>query len=82
MLVRGFQRFSNLLRDGQRLIHRNGTLSDAVGERRPFDQFHHQRNRARALFETVNLGDVRMVQGGEDFSLSLKPRESFRVAGD
>ena len=36
----------------------------------------------RALFETVNLRDVRMVQGGEDYSLALKPRESFRDARD
>ena len=82
LLVRGFEGLGNLLRDGERLIHRDSALGNAVGQRRSLDQFHHERDGARALFEAVNLRDVRMVQGGEDFSLALKPRESVRVAGD
>ena len=82
LLVRGFEGFGDLLGDGERFINRNRTLGDAIRQRRPLDQFHHQRDGARALFEAVNLRDVGMVQGGEDFSLALKPRESFRVAGD
>ena len=37
-LMRGFSRASAIrLGDGQRLIERNRTLSDAVGKRGPFD---------------------------------------------
>ena len=53
--------------DGQGFVHRDRALRDALGERRPLDEFHHQRDRAIGLFESVNRGDVRMVQRGEDF---------------
>ena len=36
-LMRGFEGLGDLLGDGQRLIERNRTLSDAVGKRGPFD---------------------------------------------
>ena len=43
LFVRGFERLGDLLRDRQRLVDRNNSLSDAVREGRPLDQFHHQR---------------------------------------
>ena len=47
LLVRGFEGFGDLLRDRKRLIDRNRPLRDAVGQRRPLDQLHHQRARRR-----------------------------------
>ena len=43
VLVRGFERLGDLLRDRQRLVERNRPLRDAVGERRSLDQLHHER---------------------------------------
>ena len=43
LLVRGFQGFGDLLRDRQRLVERDCPASDAIRERRPLDQFHHER---------------------------------------
>jgi hypothetical protein len=40
LLVRGFERLGDLLRDRQCLVDWNRALSNSVGERRPFDQFH------------------------------------------
>ena len=40
LLVRGFERFRDLLRDRKCFIHRIGPLRDPVSERRAFDQLH------------------------------------------
>ena len=48
LLVRRFERLGDLLRDRQRLVERNRPLRDAVGQRRPLDQLHHQRGRPSA----------------------------------
>ena len=50
LLVRGFERLGNLLRNRQRFIDGNRPLRDAVRERRPLDQLHHERTRCRPIF--------------------------------
>jgi hypothetical protein len=58
--VRGRESLRNLPGDHERLVDRDRTLPDAVCQRRPIDQFHHQRmNAGRRVFEPVNLSDVR-----------------------
>ena len=52
-------RRGDLLRDRQRVIDRNGSLGDAVRQRRPLDQLHDEGRRAVALLQTVNGSDVR-----------------------
>ena len=79
LLVRGLERFGDLLRDGQRFIERNRPLRDPVGERRPLDQLHHQRGLAVAAFKAVDGRDVRMVQRGEDFRFALEPGQPLAV---
>jgi hypothetical protein len=44
--VRGFEGFSDLAGDRQRFIERDGTLGDAIGQRRSFDELQHERLRA------------------------------------
>ena len=79
LLMCSFKRLGNLFGDGQRLIDRNRPLRDAVCERRPFDQLHDERLHAVRLLKAVDVGDVRMVQRGEDLRLSLESSESVRV---
>ena len=62
LLVRRFQCLGDLLGDGQCLVERNRPLRDTVRERRSLDQLHHERADTVALFEAVDLRDVRMVQ--------------------
>jgi hypothetical protein len=45
----------------QRLFHGNRAGLDAIGERRPFDQFHHQRMSAAGVFEALDRGDVGVI---------------------
>ena len=40
-----------------------------------FDELHHQGGDAAAVFEAVDRGDVRMIEGGQRFRFALKARE-------
>ena len=53
----------------------------AVGERRPFDQLHHQRayGISRTLLKAVDVRDVGVIERGQHFRLALEPREAIRV---
>ena len=82
LLVRGFERLGNLLRDRQRLVDRNRSLRDAVGERRPSTSSMTSAGHAVGLFEAVDGRDVRMVQRGEDLRFALEPCEALRVGGE
>ena len=75
LLVRGFERLRNLLRDRQRLLDRDRAARNALRQIVALDEFHHERRDARALFESVDGGDVRMIQRGEDFGFALKTCE-------
>ena len=55
-----------------------------VRERRPFAEFHRERapvgsGFSRTLFEPVNVRDVRMVQGRENFGFALESREAIGI---
>ena len=65
LFVRRFQRFGNLPGDRQCLVERDRPLRDAVGERRAFDQLHHESADAVRPFEAIDLRDVGMIQRGE-----------------
>ena len=81
LLVRRFERLRDLLRDRQRLVEWNRAARDALGERRPLDQFHHERRAHRLLFsEAVDGRDVGMIQRGEDLRFALEPREALGVS--
>ena len=82
LLVRGFQRFRDLLRDRQRFIERDWTLRDAIRERRPLNQFHHERRRAFGAFQAVDGRDMRMIERRQHFGFALEAREPFRIIGD
>ena len=79
LLVRRFQRFGDLTRDGQRLSQRNRPECDSVCERRPIDQLQHQRRRAVRLFEAIDSGDVRVTERGEHLRFALEPRQAVRI---
>jgi hypothetical protein len=82
LLVGGFQRLSDLARDGQRFVERNWSLRDAIRDRRSFHQLHHQRHGPARSFQTVNVRDVRMIQSGEDFCFTLESGKPVRIGGD
>jgi hypothetical protein len=56
-------------------------VHEPIRESRPFDQFHDQRGRPVDLLETVDLGDVRMVQRRQHLRFALQAREPIGIAG-
>jgi hypothetical protein len=52
---------------------------DAVGKRRSLDELHDQRPHGTGLFETVNRGDVRVIQRRQDVSFALKSGQSIDI---
>lgn len=61
-LMRILHGFSNLRRYGQGVLERKRSLPDAFTQRRPFDQFYHQRRRAVRFLQAVDSGNVGMVK--------------------
>ena len=80
-VVRVFQRLGDLPGDRQRLGNRNWSLRDAIGQRRAFDQLHHQRRGAASPLETVDGGDVRVVERREDLGFAPEAREPIGISG-
>ena len=60
----------------------NRPLRDAVRERRPLDQLHHERGDAVRSFQAVDRRDVRMIQRREDFGFALEPGQALGIGGD
>ena len=67
-------------RDRQRLIQRDRSRGDSVGEGRPSDQLQDERLGVVALLDAVDLRDVGVVQAGEHLRFPLEPREAIRVS--
>ena len=72
LLVRGFKRSRYLLRDGQGFIECNRALANSVRQGGTLDELHHQRADAVALFQSVDDGDIRVVQRRQGFGFSLE----------
>ncbi len=79
-LVARFESLGHLPRDGERFLDRNRSFSDALGERRTFDELENERLHAVRFFQTVNARDVRMVQRREELGLALEPRQALFVS--
>ena len=79
LLVCGFERFGDLPRNGERLVERERTLGDALGERRPLDQLHDERAHAGGVLEPVNVRDVRMIERRERLRLAFEPGEPLGI---
>jgi hypothetical protein len=62
LLVRRFQRFRDLLREGQGFVEGNRATRNALREIVALDEFHHERGDATAFFEAVDRRDVGMVE--------------------
>ena len=79
-LVRRLEALHDLRDDRQRLIDRQRPGPQALRERDPFDELHHQKVDAVLLLEAVDARDVRMVERGRDACLAPEAREPFRVS--
>ena len=82
LLMRGFERVGNLLRDRQCLIERHCPACDPLRQILALDEFHRERAHAVTLFEAVNVRDVRMVERRERLRFAREPREAIGVVGE
>ena len=78
LLVRVFQRFGDLARNGQSFLERHGPARDPFGEGGAFDQFENK----RALFDTVDRRDVGMVQRGQHLRFAGEARQAVGIGGE
>ena len=81
VLVRIFERLTNLLGDGQRFFQGQRTHDHPLGNRWSFDQFHHQPGLV-GIHESVNGRNVWMVERGEDLGFALKPLDFLGIPCD
>jgi hypothetical protein len=81
LLVRRFERVSDLLRDRQRARQRNRSVRDALGQSRPFDELQHQRPLRRGRLQPVDRADVRMVERREELRLALEALQAVGIGG-
>ena len=81
-VVRRFERLGDLAGDVERLVERQGAHIDPQGQRRPIDQLHDQRRRVGGILQPDDVGDVRVIQRGQDPRFATESGETFAVPGD
>ena len=79
--VRGFERLGDLHGDGQCFIERYRAPRDTLGQILALDQFHHERGRGAGSLQSIDGGDVRMIQRRQDLGFALEAGQPFGVAG-
>ena len=82
LLVGGLERLGDLGRDLQGLVDRELAPLQPLGEVLAFDELQRQEGRALGLLESVDRGDVRVVEGGEKLGLPLEPGQPLGILGD
>src|SRR5262249_41624385 len=80
-LMSSFQRFGDLRRYRQCFINQDRTTSQSFLKSLSVHQFHHDALLRGGIFESVDLGNIRMVHRSEQLSFTLEPSETFRIAG-
>ena len=73
------QGIGNLPRTLQGITDGERTARDSRRQRLTVRQLHYDCVQSVGLLETVNSRDVGVVQGGEDASFALEPREPIRI---
>ena len=64
-LMGGLDGFGNLMADDERLAYWHRATKEPLRERRPLDEFEHDRRGAVGVLEAENHRDVRVTQGGQ-----------------
>jgi hypothetical protein len=69
----------DLARNRQSLVHSQGALGNALGERGPLNELHHQRATAAGFLETVDLRNMRMIERGEYTRFAAEAGNAIRI---
>jgi hypothetical protein len=68
--------------DRQRLLDTKGARRDPFGKRPALDVFEDEGPDTARFFRSVNLGDIAVVQGGQNLRFALEPVETVRLVSD
>ena len=79
VLVGGFERLCDLLRDEKGFVQRDRAARNTLGERRAFDKLEDECTDSADVFHAMNCGDVRVVQRRQHLRLALEPRQPVRI---
>ena len=84
LLVRFLEGLGDLAGDRDRVLHRHRAALEPLGEVLTLDELHRQEVHSGAVgprhaLEAVDLGDVRVVESGEEPGLAVEPGEPLGV---
>jgi hypothetical protein len=79
LLVRGFERLGDLLRDGESFVNSNWTARDSSIQALAVDELEHEELLAVGLVQAVDRADVRMVQRSKNVGFAAEARKPLRV---
>ena len=87
LLVGFLERLGHLPRDRERLVDGHGAALQSLGEVLPLDELHDEDVGVRAAgegrgLEAVEVGDPRVVEGGEQLRLALEAGQALGVGGN
>ena len=77
--VRSFECVGDLQRDVECVRNREQPIGEPVGQRWSLDQLEHQRTNAPGLFKSVNRGNVRVIQRGQQPGLTIEACQSIGI---
>jgi hypothetical protein len=78
-LVRRLQGFGDLHEAGKSFVYRNPTSLEPFGQRFAFHELHHQKSNAVRFFQTMNRGDIGMVQRSKKPRLTLEAGQALAI---
>ena len=81
LVVRGLETFGDLECDLERLLGGDGTSIDEFSQGLAFSQLHDEQLAPVNVLETIDPGDPRVIEGGEDPCLALESGEPIGVGG-
>lgn len=78
----GFDGLGDLAKERHGLFDGKRALRKTLGQRLPFDKLHDEKPRSVRVLETVERGDVGVVQRREELGFSVEPCEPLFVTGE
>ena len=82
LLVRGIEGECDLQAVRQRLPWADGPGTDQITKRRTGHELHDDRRAGAGVFDAIDLGDVRMVEGCEQAGFARKPLTPIIIVDD
>ena len=80
VIVRRFERFGDLPRDGQNLVERQRAARDQHRQIVALDQLHHERADRLRFLDAVDRADVGMIQRRECLRFAREARQAIGIA--